>query len=225
MQLDQAVLSIQFGDIDGDYNCEKVVLFGTPYSPNQPYIQQVELLIHYMDDLKLKFQLDLIGYDLQLFLGDFLKMNQNQILITGRTGGENDAVIVRLYTLEDNRLKLLLDEEDLAKKLTCQAGYINMNGMIGVTCPATGQTFMIDSRGPMTPYAGVRKDLIQPMITTLYTLYPVKQPYEKYYSLQIQQRIIGAHPSDVLGMIQTVIELTQEAPIIKSQRLINFSKM
>ena len=120
MQLDQAVLSIQFGDIDGDYNCEKVVLFGTPYSPNQPYIQQVELLIHYMDDRKLKFQLDLIGYDLQLFLGDFLKMNQNQILITGRTGGENDAVIVRLYTLEDNRLKLLLDEEDLAKKLTCQ---------------------------------------------------------------------------------------------------------
>ena len=71
----------------------------------------------------------------------------------------------------------------------------------------------------------MRKDLIQPMITTLYTLYPVKQPYEKYYSLQIQQRIIGAHPSDVLGMIQTVIELTQEAPIIKSQRLINFSKM
>ena len=103
MQLDQAVLSIQFGDIDGDYNCEKVVLFGTPYSPNQPYIQQVELLIHYMDDRKLKFQLDLIGYDLQLFLGDFLKMNQNQILITGRTGGENDAVIVRLYTLEDKR--------------------------------------------------------------------------------------------------------------------------
>ena len=97
--------------------------------------------------------------------------------------------------------------------------------MIGVTCPATGQTFMLDSRGPMTPYAGVRKDLIQPMITTLYTLYPIKQPYENYYCLQVQQRIIGAYPSEVLGMIQTVIELTQEAPIIKNQQLINFSRM
>ena len=50
MQSDQTVISIQYGDVDGDYNCEKVVLFGTPYSPGQSYIQQLELLIHYMDD-------------------------------------------------------------------------------------------------------------------------------------------------------------------------------
>ena len=75
MQVDQTVISIQYGDVDGDYNCEKVVLFGTPYSPSQSYIQQLELLIHYMDDRKLRFQLDLTGYDIRLFLGDFLKTN------------------------------------------------------------------------------------------------------------------------------------------------------
>ena len=222
MQVDQTVISIQYGDVDGDYNCEKVVLFGTPYSPSQSYIQQLELLIHYMDDRKLRFQLDLTGYDIRLFLGDFLKTNHSQILITGRTGGSGDYAIARLYNLENNKLKLILDEEDLSRKLTCQAGYINMNGTLGVTCPATGQTFMLESRGHFNPYASIRQELVQPMIKAVNTIYPIQQPYENYYSLQIQQRIIGANNADLLGLIQSVIQLTQEVPIIKSQALVKF---
>ena len=95
MKVEQTAISIQYGDVDGDYNCEKVVLFGTPYGPNQSYIQQLELLIHYMNDKKLRFQLDLTGYDIHLFLGDFLKKNYSQILITGRTGGSGDYAIAR----------------------------------------------------------------------------------------------------------------------------------
>ena len=55
MNVDQNAISIQYGDVDGDYNCEKIILFGTPYGPNQSYTQQLELLIHYMDDTKLRF--------------------------------------------------------------------------------------------------------------------------------------------------------------------------
>lgn len=225
MQLDQTVISVQYGDVDGDYNCEKVVLFGTPYGANQAYIQQLELLIHYMNDQKLRFQLDLTGYDIHVFLGDFLKLNRSQILITGRTGGSGDYAIARLYSLENNKLKLILDEEDLSRKLTCQVGYINMNGTLGVTCPATGQTFMLESRGhinPYSPYPAMRQDSIQPTITAINTIYPILQPYENYYSLQTQQRIIGVNNADLLGLIQSIIQVTEESLIITNQALVKF---
>lgn len=225
MKVEQTAISIQYGDVDGDYNCEKVVLFGTPYGPNQSYIQQLELLIHYMNDKKLRFQLDLTGYDIHLFLGDFLKKNCSQILITGRTGGSGDYAIARLYSLENNKLKLILDEEDLSKKLTCQSGYINMNGALGITCPASGQTFMLENRGSFNPYSaysGIRQDVSQPIVTAINTIYPIMQPYDNFYSLQTQQRIIGVNNADLLGFIQSVIQVTEEVAIIRSQTLVKY---
>ena len=56
MNVDQNAISIQYGDVDGDYNCEKIILFGTPYGPRSAR------LFHYMDDTKLRFELDLQGY-------------------------------------------------------------------------------------------------------------------------------------------------------------------
>ena len=97
-----------------------------------------------------------------------------------------------------------------------------MNGTLGVTCPATGQTFMLESRGHLNLYAGMRQDPIQPMITAVNTIYPIQQPYENYYSLQIQQRIIGVNNADLLGLIQSVIQVTQEAPMIKVRHLLSF---
>jgi len=81
---------------------------------------------------------------------------------------------------------------------------------------------MLESRGHFNPYASIRQELVQPMITAVNTIYPIQQPYENYYSLQIQQRIIGANNADLLGLIQSVIQLTQEVPIIKSQALVKF---
>ena len=226
MNVDQNAISIQYGDVDGDYNCEKIILFGTPYGPNQSYTQQLELLIHYMDDTKLRFELDLQGYGIHLFLGDFLNKNYSQILITGRTGGSGDYAILRLYCLENNKLKLILDEEDLLRKLVYQSGYINMNGTLEITCPASGQTFMLESRGGFNPYSsygGVRQDMGQPTVTAINTIYPIMQPYDNFYSLQTQQRIIGANNSDVLGLIQSVIQVTEEAPLIRSQALVKYA--
>ena len=81
---------------------------------------------------------------------------------------------------------------------------------------------MLESRGHLNLYAGMRQDPIQPMITAVNTIYPIQQPYENYYSLQIQQRIIGVNNADLLGLIQSVIQVTQEAPMIKSQALVKF---
>ena len=38
-----------------------------------------------------------------------------------------------------------------------------------------------------------------------------------------QQRIIGANNSDVLGLIQSVIQVTEEAPLIRSQALVKYA--
>ena len=85
---------------------------------------------------------------------------------------------------------------------------------------------MLESRGGFNPYSsygGVRQDMDQPTVTAINTIYPIMQPYDNFYSLQTQQRIIGANNSDVLGLIQSVIQVTEEAPLIRSQALVKYA--
>ena len=100
-----------------------------------------------------------------------------------------------------------------------------MNGALGITCPASGQTFMLENRGSFNPYSaysGIRQDVSQPIVTAINTIYPIMQPYDNFYSLQTQQRIIGVNNADLLGFIQSVIQVTEEVAIIRSQTLVKY---
>lgn len=225
MNNEAVIISIQYGDVDGDYKCERIVLQGVPHGEGSSFIQQLELIIHYMDDTQLRFKLDFSGYAINLFLGDFLKVGYDQILITGQSGGSGNYTLARLYQLEQNRLKLIVDDEDLSNILQFQVTYQN-NGQLGIMSLATGTIFTLNLKGRMIVNPGYNpmpQRMPQPTVSAINTLYPIKQPYSNYYSLQTQQRIIGDVNADMLGMMQSVIELTQVAPAIQSQAIVQFS--
>lgn len=225
MENEQSVIGIQYGDVDGDYKCEKIILMGIPYEEGSSFMSEVELIVHYMDDAKFKFKIDFSGYAINLFLGDFLQEGYDQILITGQSGGNGNYVLTRLYKFEQNRLKLVIDDEDLSNLLQYQTFYQN-DGQIGVQSLATGAVFTLNVRGRRLTSPGYNpmpQPFSPPSVSTINTIYPIKQPYSNYYTLQLQQRIIGEVNADILGMMQTVIELTQLVPVIQSQAIVQFS--
>lgn len=225
MKNEQSVIGIQYGDVDGDYKCEKIILTGIPYEEGSSFMSEVELMVHYMDDAKFKFKIDFSGYAINLFLGDFLQEGYDQILITGQSGGSVNYVLTRLYKFEQNCLKLVIDDEDLSNLLQYQTFYQN-DGQIGVQSLATGAVLTLNVRGRRLTSPGynhMSQPFSPPSVSTINTIYPIKQPYSNYYTLQLQQRILDEYNADILGMIQTVIELTQLVPVIQSQAIIQFS--
>lgn len=225
MENEQSVIGIQYGDVDGDYKCEKIILMGTPYQEGSSFMSELELIVHYMDDAKFKFKIDFSGYAMNLFLGDFLQEGSDQILIIGQSGGSGNYALARLYKFEQSRLKLVIDDEDLSNLLRYQTYYQN-DGEIGIKSLTTGAGFTLNIRGRRLTSPGYNpmpQPLSVPSVSNINSIYPIKQPYSNYYTLQIQQRIIGEVNADLLGMMQSIIEITQSVPVIQTQAIVQFT--
>ena len=54
---------------------------------------------------------------------------------------------------------------------------------------------------------------VSPSISNVNTVYPILQPYNNYYTLQVQQRIVGVSNSDTLGFIQSIVNVNENDKI------------
>ncbi|MGL4336845.1 MAG: hypothetical protein ACRCST_08110 [Turicibacter sp.] len=225
------IISTAFGDVDHDLFCEKVTLSGELEENDSQYMNKIQLTILKHDNKKNVFDLDIEGYQFHLFLGNFSDDKKNQILITGESGGSGGYAIARLYQVEGNQLKVLLDEESIAKQLTYQATYLKGGGA-RVICEETKKKYIIDIRKNFSNYLALVYDKqgnilpeITPDVSFPNTIYPILLPYKDYYSLQVQQRIIGVSNADTLGAIQTVIEVAKNHEInLEYQYLLEFGQ-
>ncbi|MGL5330730.1 MAG: hypothetical protein ACRDD7_15790 [Peptostreptococcaceae bacterium] len=222
MNRDELIISSLYGNIDEDLKCEKVTLVGIHQDEDMPYVTSLKLIIE-NENKKLIFKIDMEGYQFNLFLGDFLNINSEQILISGQYGGSGGHAIFRLYKFKNNKLKLILDDEKLSKQLNCNAKFLD-DYKLNVSCETTNKDYTIDISKNFKRYLdlvydnGKALEGAHPTISLPNTIYPIKISYNNYYYLQIQQRIIGVSNGDILGGIQSVIEVNEKEKIsIKEQ--------
>lgn len=207
------IISTQYGDIDGDSKLEKVTLVGISYEENEPYMEELQLIIEKEDKSKEIFNIKAGGYSFNLFLGNIIQGKSDQILITGQSGGSGMYAVTRLYKYKIKKLKLIFDDELLSSKLSCSAKYLE-EYKVEVICSEVNNKHIIDIKDnypenldPIYDNQGNLISDIEPSVSGVNTLYPIIIPYNDYYSLQIQQRIIGVSNSDSLGVIQTIINI------------------
>ncbi|MEG2984723.1 MAG: hypothetical protein RR835_08480 [Peptostreptococcaceae bacterium] len=229
MNKSKIVLSTKYGDINGDSYPEKITLVGTPFDENSVYIQNLQLIIEHKSTAIQTFNIPINGYVFNLALVDVLKNNFEQMIITGQYGGSGGFAIFRLYEYKDDKLNLILSDETLSNQINCYGTY-EKNKTISISCLETNKLYTIDIKNNPKVYLDLIYDEngnivknLTPIISDVNTVYPILAPYNKFYSLQVQQRIIGISNSDTLGILQSIIEVNKKGKIsIKEQYVIKF---
>ncbi|MPM92339.1 hypothetical protein SDC9_139474 [bioreactor metagenome] len=148
---------------------------------------------------------------MQLFIGDFTGDKKSEIMVRGGYGGSGGFEIGVIYTYENGKLIEIFNQESFATNNTCTSKFKD-NYKVSVNCGKN--KYLIDiSKRPKeyldsiyTPNKTVNTS-INPYVDAPMGMYPIKEIYNEYYELLIEQRIVGTVNFDTIGVIETVIEL------------------
>lgn len=209
------VLSTRFGDLNGDLKADKVVLMGTK---DGNMVNSVSFSIQKNNQVQ-SYGTSLAGYDFNLSLANITQPNFDQILITGQSGGSGGYAVFNLFEYRGNKIKLVLNDDKLQRDMKLNIKYMD-NYKLSFDSENTNVKFVIDlSKNPKNyldmifdKNGKVKKDMY-PTILAPTTIYPIQVPGHDRYSLQIQQRVIGASNSDTLGVIQSIIDVDSNSNV------------
>lgn len=210
------VLSECCGHVTEDTPCSSLVLTGIPFENDSPYMKNLSVLINNRSMVADAFPIPAEGYAFHMFCGDFHGTAPDEVLITGQYGGSGDYAIGQLYTITPNKLIPIITDVEMNKLLTYGVQF-TPNKRVKITCAETMQTFDIhisdftqEQLDVIYNADGSVREGLTPSVSAINTIYPIRLPYTSYYTLQIQQRIIGINNSDTLGLIQSIIDVKED---------------
>ena len=219
MYRDDVIFSTKLGDINGDLKCEKLTLVGVPSEKDSKLMDSLKLIIENSNNEKQTFNIDISGYSFNLSLANFFEDSANQIFITGQYGDSASLSVFKLYQYKNNKLKLILDNNILASQLNYTAMFLK-DGLAEIIPEKGNKKFTINISRHYEGYLDLIYDNegnvlpnVSPSISNANTVYPILQPYNNYYTLQIQQRIVGVSNSDTLGFIQSIVSVNENGKI------------
>lgn len=207
----QTVVEMKEANVTGENSNDKVILIGTyPYEDSN-YLDNIELVLNRENNEPISIKFPYSGYNMQLFIGDFTGDKKSEIMVRGGYGGSGGFEIGVIYTYENGKLIEIFNQESFATNNTCTSKFKD-NYKVSVNCGKN--KYLIDiSKRPKeyldsiyTPNKTVNTS-INPYVDAPMGMYPIKEIYNEYYELLIEQRIVGTVNFDTIGVIETVIEL------------------
>ncbi len=216
-QLSKTIFDIKKGDVNGDGIIDTVYIVG---SRNETLvINDISVVIKDgMTDKLSEITLDTNkGYNPNLFLGDFSGNKVDDIFISiesGNTGLENYNYI---YSYLNNQEKLLFDYNKFNQKYKYDVIYKD-NYKVDVISRFDDTKFNINIRDKK--YLNQIYDngnLIKPLngyVSPIITIRPIYNSNKGHYNIDVIQRIIGYYNADILGVIETHLELKDDQFIL-----------
>lgn len=207
----QTVVEMKEANVTGEHSNDKVILLGTyPYEDSN-YLDNIELVLNRENDEPISIKFPYSGYNMQLFIGDFTGDKKSEIMVRGGYGGSGGFEIGVIYTYENGKLIEIFNQESFTTNNACTSKFKD-NYKVSVNCGKN--KYLIDiSKRPKeyldsiyTPNKTVNTS-INPYVDAPIGMYPIKEIYNEYYELLIEQRIVGTVNFDTIGVIETVIEL------------------
>lgn len=225
------IIDAAYGSITNKYTEDKVILVGEFPDEKSNYTNSLQLVINREDDLPLTIDIPYSGYNMQLFVGDFTGDRLENIMIRGEYKkpcnniiNENKNVnnasenknkinyeIGVIYKYENENLIEIFNLERYRKNNSCSAKFKN-NYRTSVTC--NKKKYLIDLSTRSKDYLKIiydenkkLKSNLSPIIDNPSGIYPIKQAFNNYYELLIYQRIVGINNMDILGTIETLLDL------------------
>ncbi|MEG0857547.1 MAG: hypothetical protein RSG52_13830 [Terrisporobacter sp.] len=207
----KVIMDVISGSITNENSEDKAILFGVYPFEGSNYADKLELVLNRENDIPITITFPYSGYDMQLFVGDFTRDKRDDIMVRGSYGGSGGFEIGVIYRYDDGKLIEIFNQEKYEENNTCSAKYKD-NYKVLINCG--NKRYLIDISSRPKDYLNIIYDdnkkvkyLIEPYVDAPNGIFPIKQVFNDYNNLLIQQRIVGEVNADTLGVIQTLVDL------------------
>ncbi len=224
---EKVIIDSASGNIIDEHSKDNVILVGVHPSTDSAYTDNIQLILNPKSDSPISIDVNYGGYNMQLFIGDFTGDNKSEIMVRGGFGGSGGFEIGVIYKYENNTLIEIFNQDKFAKDNSCVAKYVN-NYKVHVNCGNKKYSIDLSSRpkqylNEIYSSDSSVKPYYEPYVDAPSAIYPIKQVYNNFYDLLIQQRIVGIANADTLGIIQTLGSLENTKFEILSKGLLFLS--
>lgn len=232
----KVIIDAAYGSITNKYADDKVILVGEFPDEKSNYANSLQLVIDRENDLPLTINVPYDGCNMQLFVGDFTGDRIDNIMIRGEynntlvdKNGHNNLINYELgviYKYENEKLIEIFNMEKYKNNNLPYAKFKN-NYRTSVYC--NKKKYLIDLSTRSKEYLNgiydenkkVKTNLI-PTVDNPSGIFPIKEVFNDCYNLLIYQKIVGINNSDVIGTIETLINLNYNKINIIYEGLLSF---
>ncbi|MEW9080676.1 hypothetical protein [Terrisporobacter glycolicus] len=232
----KVIIDAAYGSITNKYADDKVILVGEFPDEKSNYANSLQLVIDRENDLPLTINVPYDGCNMQLFVGDFTGDRIDNIMIRGEynntlvdKNGHNNLINYELgviYKYENEKLIEIFNMEKYKNNNLPYAKFKN-NYRTSVYC--NKKKYLIDLSTRSKEYLNgiydenkkVKTNLI-PTVDNPSGIFPIKEVFNDCYNLLIYQKIVGINNSDVIGTIETLINLNDNKINIIYEGLLSF---
>jgi len=210
----QAIIDVKVSNILGKYTNDKVILVGSYLYKDSSFVENVDIVINPEDGLTpIITKIPYVGYNLELFLGDFNGDEKDEIMVRGEYGGSGGYAIAAIYEYKDNQLIEIFNPDMFSEKYELIAKYLEDYKVL-VQSVTLKEKYIFDISKTSKIYLdmiydenGKVKSGEEPTISAINGAFPIKLVFEKNYYLFIRQRVIGVSNADKIGYIESFVNL------------------
>ncbi|UEL47828.1 hypothetical protein [Terrisporobacter hibernicus] len=217
----KVIIDVAYGSITNKYSDDSVVLVGEFHDEKSNHANSLQLVINRENDLPITVNVPYNGYNMQLFVGDFTGDKIDNIMIRGEyenpqiyKDGHDNLISYELGVIYKYESEKLIEIFNMKKyknnNLACAK--FKSNYRASVSCGK--KKYLIDLSARPKEYLNKIYDEdkkvktnLKPTLDNPSEIFPIKEVFSDCYSLLIYQRIVGINNSDVIGTIETLINL------------------
>ena len=217
----KVIIDVAYGSITNKYSDDSVVLIGEFHDEKSNHANSLQLVINRENDLPITVNVPYNGYNMQLFVGDFTGDKIDNIMIRGEyenpqiyKDGHDNLISYELGVIYKYESEKLIEIFNMKKyknnNLACAK--FKSNYRTSVSCGK--KKYLIDLSTRPKEYLNKIYDEdkrvktnLKPTLDNPSEIFPIKEVFSDCYNLLIYQRIVGINNSDVIGTIETLINL------------------
>lgn len=210
----QTILDVVTGDVIKKSSHDKIILVGSYFDKDSPYVENVEIVINPGEGgPAITTKIPYSGYNLELFTGDFNGDEKDEIMLRGDYGGSGGYTIASIYDFRDGKLVEIFNPDIFYEKYKITAKYLDGYKVL-INSETLNEHYTYDISKKPKIYLDmiydkngkVRESQI-PSISAINSAFPIKFPSTKNYYLFIRQRIVGVSNADTIGYVESFVNL------------------
>lgn len=226
----KVILDVKSGHIKNKTSMDRVLLEGMyPFKAGE-IANEVEINLYLEGSNEvIKKEIPYNGYDMQLFLGDFLGDGRDCILVKGRFQGSGGIAILLLYKYDNGEIKEITNQWEISNRNKTAVKYL-ANYKVEISY-GEQEKYDIDLSFKNKTYLNLIYDekgnikvKVNSEISDINNYYEIKEWNNNKYDFLIRQNIIGIVLVDIIGIIQSRVVFNNDGSFIIVNRELVLSK-
>lgn len=222
------IIDVAEGNVFEEFSDDKVILIGSYLSEKNELIKDLELTVRTVNGKgNISINVPYSGYNFKLFLGDFNGDGKDEIMLRGTLGGSGEFQIAVIYGYVDGKLAEIFNQDMFISKYKLNIKYLN-SYKVEIKSEELKESFIMDISNKALDMVydsnGNVKEEAKPYIAKISGAYPIDSLHKETYKIFVQQKIMGSVNADVLGIVESFLDLTDNKINIIKMGVLNLGQ-